>query len=32
VVVSELDDSRHWMITAYIARELAAGEVEWARS
>ena len=30
VVVSELDPSeRHWIITAYIARKLAEGEVEW---
>jgi hypothetical protein len=31
VVVVVSADSRHWIITAYIARELAAGEVEWAR-
>lgn len=30
VVVSELEPSvRHWIITAYIARKLAEGEVEW---
>ena len=30
VVVSEVDASeRHWIITAYIARRLAEGEVEW---
>jgi hypothetical protein len=32
VVVSAEDAARHWIITAYIARELAAGEVQWARS
>lgn len=32
VVVSELDPSeRHWVITAYMARKLAEGEVEWKR-
>ena len=31
VVVVVGDDSRFWIITAYIARALAAGEVEWAR-
>lgn len=32
VVVSELDPSdRHWVITAYMARRLAEGEVEWKR-
>ena len=32
VVVSEPDPSeRHWIITAYIARKLAEGEVEWTR-
>ena len=30
VVVSELErKGRHWIITAYIARNLAGGEVEW---
>ena len=32
VVVNSGDDGRHWIITAYIARKLAEGEVEWARS
>jgi hypothetical protein len=32
VVVSAEDERRHWIITAYIARKLAEGEVEWARS
>jgi predicted amidophosphoribosyltransferase len=33
VVVSALGPSeRHWIITAYIARRLAEGEVEWKRS
>jgi hypothetical protein len=32
VVVSELDPTeRHWIITAYMARRLAEGEVEWQR-
>ena len=32
VVVNETDPSeRHWIITAYIARSLAEGEVEWSR-
>ncbi len=32
VVVSEFDRSkRHWIITAYMARVLAEGEVEWRR-
>jgi hypothetical protein len=32
VVVGLSDNSRYWIITAYIARKLAAGEVEWARN
>jgi len=33
VVVSERGTvGRHWIITAYIARKLAGGEVEWERS
>lgn len=33
VVVSEADPrQRHWIITAYAARRLAEGEVEWGRS
>ena len=32
VVVSELDPTeRHWIITAYMARKLAEGEIEWKR-
>ena len=32
VVVSGLDPgARHWIITAYLARRLAGGEVEWKR-
>lgn len=32
VVVSELGPrERHWIITAYLARKLAEGEVEWKR-
>lgn len=30
VVVSEMGpDERHWVITAYMARKLAEGEIEW---
>jgi len=33
VVVSELDPKeRHWIITAYLTRQLAEGEVEWKRN
>jgi len=32
VVVTSGEGGRHWIITAYIARKLAEGEVEWARS
>jgi hypothetical protein len=32
VVVGLSDNSHYWIITAYIARRLAAGEVEWARN
>jgi hypothetical protein len=33
VVVSQRDPGeRHWIITAYIARKLAEGEVEWSRA
>lgn len=33
VVVSESDvASRHWIITAYLTRQLAEGELEWTRS
>ena len=33
VVVSELDPAeRHWIITAYLTRQLAEGEVEWKRN
>lgn len=32
VVVSELDPAqRHWIITAYLARTLAEGAIEWKR-
>ncbi len=32
VTVSELDAAqRHWIITAYMARRLAQGEIEWTR-
>lgn len=33
VVVSDPDVlNRHWIVTAYVARNLAEGEVEWKRS
>jgi hypothetical protein len=32
VVVSAAGTGRHWVITAYIARRLAAGEIEWAQN
>lgn len=33
VVVSDPDVlNRHWIVTAYVARKLAEGEVEWKRS
>jgi hypothetical protein len=33
VVVSDSTPSdRHWIVTAYLARKLAEGEVEWQRS
>jgi hypothetical protein len=36
VVVVVVSDSapqkRHWIVTAYIARKLAEGDIEWARS
>ena len=32
VVSDESAHSHHWLITAYIARKLAQGDVEWTRS
>ncbi len=32
VVVSAADTGRHWIVTAYLARVLVAGDVEWQRS
>ncbi len=32
VVVSAPAEGRHWIVTAYIARKLAEGVVEWKRS
>lgn len=32
VVVSEFATERHWIITAYITRKLAGGELEWKRT
>jgi hypothetical protein len=32
VVISEPDIPRHWIITAYMARTLAGGAIEWAGS
>jgi hypothetical protein len=31
VVVTETAPRRHWVITAYIARSLGGGEIEWTR-
>lgn len=31
VVVSNVSPERHWIVTAYIARKLAEGELEWKR-
>jgi hypothetical protein len=32
VLCSAASDSRNWIITAYIARSIAVGDVEWKRS
>jgi len=32
VVVSDYRLNRHWIITAYMARRLAEGEIEWKRN
>ena len=32
VVITEQGSGRHWIITGYVARRLAEGEVEWKRS
>ena len=32
VVVSNLEAGRHWIITAYLARRLSGGSVEWKRN
>jgi hypothetical protein len=33
VIVSQSDaDGRHWIITAYVARKLVEGDIEWKRS
>jgi hypothetical protein len=32
IVSGQADEPRHWLITAYVARRLAQGEVEWTRS
>lgn len=32
VIVSESNQERHWVITAYIARRLSGGIVEWKRN
>jgi hypothetical protein len=32
VVVSSPGRERHWIVTAYIARKLAGGKIEWQRS
>jgi hypothetical protein len=32
VTVTDLDLMRHWIVTAYTARKLAGGEIEWSKS
>ena len=32
VLCSSISDGRNWIITAYIARSIAVGDVEWKRS
>jgi hypothetical protein len=32
VVVSDFSGGRNWIITAYITRKLAEGEIEWLQS
>lgn len=32
VVVTEVHKTRHWIATAYIARKLVEGEIEWAKN
>ena len=32
VVVSEAENGRHWVITAYMTGRLAPGDIEWQRS
>jgi hypothetical protein len=32
VVVSESERDRHWIVTAYIARRLSGGQIEWRRN
>ncbi|MBT8420506.1 MAG: hypothetical protein KJO08_06555 [Gammaproteobacteria bacterium] len=32
VVVSQITPKRHWIVTAYMARKLTEGEVEWNRN
>jgi hypothetical protein len=32
VVTQAAPAARHWIVTAYLARRLAEGEVEWKRS
>lgn len=32
VVVSQLSPPRHWIVTSYLARRLASGEMEWTRN
>ena len=32
VVVTDAPPNRHWIVTAYLARKLAEGEVEWKRN
>ena len=32
VVVSDLDTTRNWIITAYLARKLTGGQLEWQKT
>lgn len=32
VVISEVAPSRHWVVTAYLARRLSGGTIKWTRS
>ena len=32
VVVTDLNSTRHWIITAYLARKLTGGQIEWQKA